>query len=154
MTTTDRKYVHWVSPTYHVHLPPLTRDRLERLVDHLGFEYVSTDWGVCFESEGIRFEFLLHGPSQEILIVRSDLIDDLPPYASRKRVRDEVDRWNQHACWPKAFTHFCSGGHLHVYGELSMDYDMGATDNQLLRHATLVLNHARAMYDDIIAGLR
>lgn len=154
MTTTQHQYVHWVSPTYHVHLPPLTHSRLEELADHLGIEYVSDDLGVRFESDGIRFHFLLHGPSKEILIVRTDLIDDLPPYVSRKRIRDEVDRWNRKACWPKAVTHFCPGGHLHVYGELSMDYNMGVTNNQLLRHTVLVLDHARDMYDDIIAGVR
>lgn len=154
MTTTDLQYVHWVSPTYHVHLPPLTHERLEGLAEHLGVAYVSDDHGVYFESDGIRFQFWLHGPTKEILIVRTDLIDDLPPYASRKRVRDEIDRWNQMACWPKAFTHFCTGGHLHVHGELSMDYNMGVTNNQLLRHSMLVLNHARDMYDNIINALR
>ena len=150
MHATADRYTHAAEPPgYHVHLPPLTKRRLEVLLAGMFVDFTTDSNGVHFELYPVRYSFLLHGPTKETLIVRSDYADDFPHYASRKRIREEVDRWNQASMWPKAYTHVCQGGHLHVYGELCMDYRLGVTDNQLAVHASTIVNHAEQMYEEI-----
>lgn len=155
MHAVTNRYTHAAEPHgYHVHLPPLTLTRLENIAERHGEDYTSDDLGVYFSHDNIDFSLYLHGPTKEVLIVRSDHSDDFPPYASRKRIREEVDKWNQNYMWPKAYTHHCSGGHLHVYGEMAMDYRLGVTDNQVSCHIATVVANAEQMYEEIRRGVQ
>ncbi|AWB81146.1 hypothetical protein C3B44_01310 [Corynebacterium yudongzhengii] len=153
MTTATDRYVHWVTPTYHVHLPPLTHKRLKNIVKLLGYDFKTDATGIHVETEGICYSLLLHGPTEEILIARANIYDGLPHYASHKRIREEVDRWNVHQMWPHAYTHVCEHGHTHVIGDVSMNYLGGVTDNQLLLHAELVFQNGERLRSELQQAL-
>lgn len=155
MTSITDRYTHPAEPAgYHVHLPPLTIRRLETIAERTGEDYTCDEFGVYFERDSVRYSLLLHGVTNETLIVRSDYTEDFPHYASRKRIREEVDAWNQRVMWPNAYTHLCSGGHLHVYGDVAMDHSLGVTDNQVMLHISTVVGFAKQMYDEIIQAVR
>lgn len=117
-------------------VPPPTRPQplsSERVADDLarrGYRFrVDDDGDVTGTWDGNRFWFLLLGGSGEILQVRGRWAGSIPARA-RLAVLQAVNDWNRERVWPKVYAREEDAG-LALYSEVSVDFEHGATDEQL-----------------------
>ena len=111
---------------------PVSRARIERLLDVQGYETVRDDDGdVAGMWNGHQFWFILLGERDEVLQVRGRCSVTLPP-EQRGAALLAVNDWNRERIWPKAYVRAEDDG-LALYGETSADLEHGVTDEQLQR---------------------
>lgn len=109
---------------------PLTTQRVGDELARRGYRFrVDDDGDVTGTWDGNRFWFLLLGEQAEIFQVRGRWASALPP-ASRLAVLQAVNDWNRERIWPKVYTREERAG-LALYTEVSVDFEQGATDDQL-----------------------
>ena len=111
-------------------LEPLTSARIADELSRRGYRFTMDDDGDLTGTwDGHRFWFLLMGEDEEILQVRGRWNGAVPPRL-RSAVLQAVNDWNRERLWPKAYVREEQRG-LAVYGEVSVDFEHGATDEQL-----------------------
>jgi len=111
-------------------LEPLTTSRIADELARRGYRFTLDDDGDLTGTwDGHRFWFLLVGEDQEILQVRGRWNGAVSP-RMRSAVLQAVNDWNRERLWPKAYVREEQRG-LIVYGEVSVDFEHGATDEQL-----------------------
>jgi hypothetical protein len=109
---------------------PLSRERVGEDLARRGYRYrLDGDGDVTGTWDGNRFWFLLLGSHQEILQVRGRWSGMISPQA-RLSVLQAVNDWNRERVWPKVYVREGSDG-LALYAEVSVDFEHGATDEQL-----------------------
>lgn len=86
------------------------------------------DLGAIHESR--TFYFLLFGSGREIFQVRGRW--NRPVTIERSpEVLEFCNEWNTKMIWPKAYFRVRDDGQIHIYGEVSMTYEYGITDDQI-----------------------
>ncbi|MFP3713625.1 YbjN domain-containing protein [Puerhibacterium sp. TATVAM-FAB25] len=109
---------------------PLTTERVGDDLARRGYRFrVDADGDVTGTWDGNRFWFLLLGDHREILQVRGRWAGLVPPSA-RLAVLQAANDWNRERIWPKVYTRE-EGGGMALYAEVSVDFEHGATDDQL-----------------------
>lgn len=109
---------------------PLSSARVADDLSRRGYRFRTDDDGdVTGTWDGNRFWFLLLGDHDEILQVRGRWAGTVPP-DSRLAVLQAVNDWNRERVWPKVYARR-EGDGLALYAEVSVDFEHGATDEQL-----------------------
>ncbi len=109
---------------------PLSRDRVAEDLARRGYKFrLDGEGDVTGTWDGNRFWFLLLGDRGEILQVRGRWSGTVAPQA-RLSVLQAVNDWNRDRVWPKVYVREESDG-LALYAEVSVDFEHGATDEQL-----------------------
>ncbi|AEG44022.1 YbjN domain-containing protein [Isoptericola variabilis] len=109
---------------------PLSRERVAEDLERRGYRFrVDGDGDVTGTWDGNRFWFLLLGSRDEILQVRGRWSGSISPQA-RLSVLQAVNDWNRERVWPKVYVREEAEG-LALYAEVSVDFEHGATDEQL-----------------------
>jgi hypothetical protein len=114
-------------------LAPLTKDRMKAVLDSREMNYgVDDDGDIGGYWDGHLFFFFQLGQSGEYLQTRGRWnrkvgADQLPAVA------EAVNEWNATKLWPKVYVRVEDEG-LGVYGEHTVDYESGLTDEQLDQH--------------------
>ncbi|MCA5893183.1 YbjN domain-containing protein [Isoptericola sp. NEAU-Y5] len=109
---------------------PLTTGRLADDLERRGYRFrTDADGDVTGTWDGNRFWFLMLGDHSEILQVRGRWAGTVPTQA-RLSVLQAVNDWNRERVWPKVYTR-AEGEALALYAEVSVDFEHGATDEQV-----------------------
>ncbi|MFE5293498.1 YbjN domain-containing protein [Isoptericola sp. NPDC056618] len=109
---------------------PLSHARVADDLTRRGYRFRTDDDGdVTGTWDGNRFWFLLLGDHDEILQVRGRWAGTVPEGA-RLAVLQAVNDWNRERVWPKVYAR-AEGERLALYTEVSVDFEHGATDEQL-----------------------
>lgn len=109
---------------------PLSSVRVADDLSRRGYRFrTDGDGDVTGTWDGNRFWFLLLGDHEEILQVRGRWAGTVPDQA-RLPVLQAVNDWNRERVWPKVYTRR-EGDGLALYAEVSVDFEHGATDEQL-----------------------
>ena len=110
---------------------PLARDRLARWMsdNDLTF-FVDNDGDVGSLWRGRVFYFLLFGQHEEILQVRGHWQRE-GTIERLSEILEFCNTWNTDRIWPKAYVRVRDDGHVHVVGEVAVDFEHGANDDQL-----------------------
>jgi len=109
---------------------PLSAARIGDDLARRGYHFrTDGDGDVTGTWDGNRFWFLLLGSDDEILQVRGRWAGSISPRA-RLSVLQAVNDWNRERVWPKVYTREEDAG-LALYTEVSVDFEHGATDEQL-----------------------
>ncbi|MFE5311262.1 YbjN domain-containing protein [Isoptericola sp. NPDC056605] len=109
---------------------PLSHARVADDLSRRGYRFRTDDDGdVTGTWDGNRFWFLLLGDHDEILQVRGRWAGTVPEGA-RLAVLQAVNDWNRERVWPKVYAR-AEGEGLALYAEVSVDFEHGATDEQL-----------------------
>ena len=111
-------------------LEPLSAERIADELTRRSYRFsVDDDGDLTGTWDGHRFWFLLLGEREEILQVRGRW-NGTVPNTLRSSVLQAVNDWNRERLWPKAYV-IPEGDELAIYGEVSLDFEQGATDDQL-----------------------
>ncbi|PJI94371.1 YbjN domain-containing protein [Luteimicrobium subarcticum] len=109
---------------------PVTTERIAAFLTRRGYRFrIDDDGDITGTWEGHRFWFLLLGPHGTLLQVRGRWARTVGG-DERLGVLQAANDWNRDRIWPKVYLREEDGG-LGVYGEVSVDLEHGATDDQL-----------------------
>ncbi|PZR55553.1 YbjN domain-containing protein [Xylanimonas oleitrophica] len=109
---------------------PLTAQRVGDDLARRGYRFrIDDDGDVTGTWDGNRFWFLLLGDHDEILQVRGRWAGAVSSRA-RLAVLQAVNDWNRERIWPKVYVREEDDG-LALYAEVSVDFEHGATDDQI-----------------------
>ncbi len=109
---------------------PLTSPRIGDDLARRGYRFrIDDDGDITGTWDGNRFWFLLLGDDAEILQVRGRWAGSVPPQ-TRLAVLQAVNDWNRERIWPKVYAREEDPG-LALYAEVSVDFEHGATDDQI-----------------------
>ncbi|MCL2849694.1 MAG: YbjN domain-containing protein [Micrococcales bacterium] len=126
---------------------PLSNERLVQWLTDSSFSFfVDNDGDVGGLWRGRVFYFFLFGEHHEILQVRGHwhrqgAIERL------MEVLEFCNSWNTERIWPKAYVRVRDDGHVHVAGEVAVDFEHGATDDQLSHTLHCGLATATMLFD-------
>ncbi|MCC2336207.1 YbjN domain-containing protein [Cellulomonas wangsupingiae] len=129
-------------------LGPLTRDRVTAALDARNLGYgIDEDGDVGGYWDGHLFYFFLMGPGDKSLQVRGRWnrqvgVDQLPQVAAL------VNEWNSTHLWPKAYVR-SEDGVVGVYGEHTVDYAHGLSDEQVDQHLACGIATALQLFDHL-----
>ena len=127
---------------------PLSTQRVGNDRSRRGYRFrIDDDGDVTGTWDGNRFWFLLLGEHDEILQVRGRWAGALPPTA-RLAVLQAANDWNRERIWPKVYTREESTG-LALYAEVSVDFEHGATDEQLAQTVSCGLVTASQFFSTV-----
>lgn len=127
---------------------PLTTQRVGDDLSRRGYRFrIDDDGDVTGTWDGNRFWFLLLGEHDEILQVRGRWAGTLPAGA-RLAVLQAANDWNRERIWPKVYTREESSG-LALYAEVSVDFEHGATEEQLAQTVSCGLVTASQFFSTV-----
>ena len=134
-----------------VELPrPLTVQRIADDLSRRGYKFrVDNDGDVTGTWDGNRFWFLLLGEHHEILQIRGRWAGNVQA-ASRLSVLQATNDWNRERIWPKVYARTETYG-LTLYSEVSVDFEHGATDDQLAQTVSCGLVTAAQFFASVAA---
>lgn len=116
-------------------LPALSADRLKAILTEHDWKFATdNDGDIISNWDDVPFWFVLAGEDKEILQIICRCTRDFDPDAVPELQRAVMD-WNRNQIWPKAYYRpHPETGQLSVFGEHTIDHEMGATDEQLELH--------------------
>jgi hypothetical protein len=127
---------------------PLSTQRVGDDLSRRGYRFrIDDDGDVTGTWDGNRFWFLLLGEHDEILQVRGRWAGNLPAGA-RLAVLQAANDWNRERIWPKVYTREESSG-LALYAEVSVDFEHGATEEQLAQTVSCGLVTASQFFSTV-----
>jgi hypothetical protein len=127
---------------------PLTTQRVGDDLSRRGYRFrIDDDGDVTGTWDGNRFWFLLLGEHDEILQVRGRWAGALPA-AARLAVLQAANDWNRERIWPKVYTRE-EGAGLALYAEVSVDFEHGATEEQLAQTVSCGLVTASQFFSTV-----
>ncbi len=131
-------------------LEPVSNDRLARLFDETEVSYGRDDDGDLggFWDDHL-FQFWHAGENGEFFQVRGRWARGVPE-AQFPAVLEFVNTWNSEKLWPKGYVEK-HDGHVFVYAEHTVDYEHGATDDQVHLHVRTGVATALRLFDDLDA---
>lgn len=114
-------------------LDSLSFDRVKASLDVMGARYfVDSDGDIGGRWDGNDFYFFFSGEQREILSVRGYWWAHLPVERYDEAVRACND-WNREHLWPKAWVSVDDDGKVRASTVVSVDWEDGVTDAQLIR---------------------
>jgi hypothetical protein len=126
---------------------PLSSTRLVRWLDDNSLRHFVDDEGDVGRVWGGRlFYFFLFGHHQEILQVRGHWQRE----AAIERLGEILEfcnQWNTDRVWPKAYVRVSDLGRVHVVAEVAIDFEHGATDDQLGQTLRCGLSTGSMLFD-------
>lgn len=129
-------------------LAPLSTDRIKATLDARDAQYgVDDDGDVGGYWDGHLFYFFLLGQSQEYLQVRGRWNRKVG-IDQKAAVVDAVNGWNADKLWPKVYVRD-EGDFVGVYAEHTVDYEHGATDEQLDLHLACAIATSGQVFDHL-----
>ncbi|QAY71858.1 YbjN domain-containing protein [Xylanimonas protaetiae] len=129
---------------------PLTTQRIGDDLTRRGYRFrLDDDGDVTGTWDGNRFWFLLLGDHEEILQVRGRWAGNVPPQ-TRLAVLQAVNDWNRERIWPKVYARDEDDG-PGLYAEVSVDFEHGATDEQLAATVSCGLVTASQFFGSLAA---
>ncbi|GAB2460129.1 YbjN domain-containing protein [Xylanimonas ulmi] len=129
---------------------PLTSQRVGDDLTRRGYRFrIDSDGDVTGTWDGNRFWFLLLGDHEEILQIRGRW-SGAAPRPTRLAVLQAVNDWNRERIWPKVYARE-EGDGLALYAEVSVDFEHGATDDQLAATITCGLATASQFFGSLAA---
>lgn len=127
---------------------PLSTQRVGDDLSRRGYRFrIDNDGDVTGTWDGNRFWFLLLGEHDEILQVRGRWAGALPAGA-RLAVLQAANDWNRERIWPKVYTRE-EGSGLALYAEVSVDFEHGATQEQLAQTVSCGLVTASQFFSTV-----
>ncbi|GAA2221824.1 hypothetical protein GCM10010413_12630 [Promicromonospora sukumoe] len=127
---------------------PLSTQRVGDDLSRRGYRFrIDDDGDVTGTWDGNRFWFLLLGEHDEILQVRGRWAGALPA-AARLAVLQAANDWNRERIWPKVYTRE-EGAGLALYAEVSVDFEHGATEEQLAQTVSCGLVTASQFFSTV-----
>lgn len=116
-------------------LPPVTRERIELVFQRNDWKFGEDDDGDLIASwDDAPFWFVLAGEDKEILQILCRCPRDFDP-SQVSTLQRGVLEWNRDKIWPKAYYRpHPDSGKLAVFGEHTIDHEVGCTDDQLELH--------------------
>lgn len=122
----------------------------ERIVDWIkdyGYSYfIDSDGDIGGLWHSRLFYFLLFGPEREILQVRGQWNREIT-IERVEEVLEFCNEWNTERIWPKAYFRVRDNGMIQVYGEVAVDFEHGATDDQLDQVLACGLSTGAMLFD-------
>src|SRR5690606_29963719 len=114
-------------------LEPVSSERLARLFDETEVSYGRDEDGDLggFWVDHL-FQFWHAGENGEFFQVRGRWMRGIPE-SEAGRLLELVNTWNSEKIWPKSYVEVHDGEAL-VYAEHTVDYEQGATDEQVHLH--------------------
>ncbi len=127
---------------------PISQDRLTELFDRQGWHYwIDQDGDLTGVWDGWTFYFIIAGSHHEILEVLGFLAPTVPVDA-RDALRVFIEDWHRDHFWPKcSFQDNPEDGSLRLSAQVSIDYEHGATDAQLMRHINCGIGTAGQVFE-------
>ena len=111
-------------------LLPINRDRVEAVLKAADWKYwIDSDGDLGGNWDGNQFYFLFFGNANEILQVRGRWKRELPGVAEVSAAT-VANAWNRDMIFPKVYVR-AHDDEVFVYGEQSIDFEYGCTDEQL-----------------------
>ncbi|MBI9115497.1 YbjN domain-containing protein [Sanguibacter suaedae] len=126
---------------------PLSTARLVRWITDYGFSYfIDSDGDVGGLWHSRPFYFLLFGSDREILQVRGQWNREIT-IDRVEEVLEFCNDWNTERIWPKAYFRVRDDGMIQVYGEVAVDFENGADDDQLDQVLSCGLSTGAMLFD-------
>ena len=134
------------------HAPgPLTMARIVDWIGDYGYSYfVDSDGDIGGLWHSRLFYFLLFGGDREILQVRGQWNREIT-IDRIEEVLEFCNEWNTDRIWPKVYFRVRDNGMIQVYGEVSVDFEHGANDEQLDQVLTCGLSTGAMLFDALDA---
>lgn len=129
-------------------LAPLTQERLTALLDAREMNYgVDDDGDVGGWWDGHLFYFFRLGEHQEMFQVRGrwNRTVGADQFAALSAL---VNEWNADKLWPKAYLR-AEGDAVGVYGEHTVDYEFGLTDEQVYQHISCAIGTTLRLFEHL-----
>ncbi|SDQ54308.1 YbjN domain-containing protein [Leucobacter chromiiresistens] len=127
-------------------LQPLRQQRLEVVLDELGWTYTVDDAGDARGGwESGSFFFLVDDEAEPLLCVRGYWGGRLGE-AEYLGALELCNLWNADRLWPKTFVGRDDDGSIRLNGEHTVDYAAGVTDAQLAQHLRCAVGTTLAFF--------
>ena len=141
-----------IADTDTAHVPgPLTMARIVDWITGYGYTYfIDSDGDIGGLWHSRLFYFLLFGSEREILQVRGQWNREIT-IDRIEEVLDFCNEWNTDRIWPKVYFRVRDNGMIQVYGEVSVDFEHGANDDQLDQVLTCGLSTGAMLFDALDA---
>lgn len=98
--------------------------------------------------DGHPFTFQTSGKEGETLYVRARWLRDIPE-SEYNAVLEIANQWHSDTHWPKIVVRKFDDGTLGVFGELSVNYRTGVTDEMLGLHLEVAIGTAGGFFDKL-----
>ncbi len=133
--------------------PPISQERIKEVFDRRKWQYYvdnEGDLGGMWDDD--NFHFMLRGADKEILIIsgrwhNSLTIDKLD------QVREFIVQWHRSKLWPKCYHRIDDEGRVRIFTEVSIDYEHGATSEQLEQHISCALGTSGSFFRELAEAL-
>lgn len=126
---------------------PLSTARIVDWIKEYGYSYfIDSDGDVGGLWHSRLFYFLLFGPEREILQVRGQWNREIT-IDRVEEVLEFCNEWNTDRIWPKAYFRVRDNGMIQVYGEVAVDLEHGASDDQLDQVLACGLSTGAMLFD-------
>ena len=126
---------------------PLSAARIARWMSDNQFSYfVDNDGDLGGIWRGRLFYIFLFGEREEILQVRGQWHREVA-IERLEEVLELCNEWNADRIWPKAYARVRDNGRVHVVSEVAVDFEHGATDEQLSQTLYCGLSTATMLFD-------
>ncbi|QBJ98699.1 YbjN domain-containing protein [Rhodococcus sp. ABRD24] len=130
-------------------LAPLSQERIKAALKRAG-------WSYCVDADGDigvtwvygSFHFLINGDSGELLCVRGFWHGKVEE-SEYLRALKVCNAWNFEKLWPKAYVERDDEGVLRLHAELSVDYEHGLSDDQLLQHLACAIDTSMTFFERV-----
>lgn len=132
---------------------PVTRERIASYLGSRGYtSRLDEDGDITGTWDGNRFWFMLLGTEKDIIQIRGRWHR---PLAESHRVAtlQIVNDWNRDRIWPKAYVR-SENGALSLYTEHSVDFGLGATQDQIDQTLAGGLSTSLQLFTSVAASLR
>lgn len=130
---------------------PLSTARILDWITEYGYSsFIDSDGDVGGLWHSRLFYFLLFGPDHEILQVRGQWNREIT-IERVEEVLEFCNEWNTERIWPKAYFRVRDNGMIQVYGEVAVDFEHGATDDQLDQVLACGLSTGAMLFDALDA---
>lgn len=130
-------------------LAQLSKDRVKKAIETKGWSYsVDADGDIGGGWDAATFWFLLNGRDQEVFQVRGNWRGLHPADRLDEAVRAAND-WNSTKLWPKTYARTIDTGEVSFSTEVTVDYEHGVTDQQLLQHLDCALGTSHQFFEKL-----
>ena len=132
--------------------PPVTQERLVQLFKDKGWHYfIDSDGDLGGTWDDDTFYFMLRGENKEILHIQSMWHLSLP-MDKLDQVRRFIVEWHRSKLWPKVYHRINDEGVIRIFCENSVDWEHGASDDQLMQQISCALGTSAEFYRELSAA--
>lgn len=133
--------------------PPVTQERLKALLDSRNWNWwVDNDGDLGGMWDDNPFYFILTGNQNEILQIYGNLSESIS-INHLDAVRDFILKWHHDKLWPKCYHRITDTGVIRIFTENTIDWEHGATDQQIMQQIECALGTAGSFYSALRSEL-